>query len=163
MKLLLDKIEKVLAVVIAVLMGVLVVDVTWQVVSRFIMSDPSSFTEEVALFLLLWIAMLGAAYAFRRGAHLGLDIVIEKLHGAKKILAQRLADFVCLFFACAILIYGGLELVILNLDLKQTSAALGIEVWKVYIVIPISGVLIAIFSLERILSGAPELDHSQSQ
>ena len=161
MKSLLDKIEKSLAIIIAVLMAVLVIDVTWQVVSRFILSDPSSFTEEIALFLLLWIAMLGAAYAFRRGAHLGLDIVIEKLQGAKKVNAQRLADLVCLFFACAILVYGGLQLVLLNLELQQTSAALGIQIWKIYIVIPISGVLIAIFAIERMLVGAPELEHSQ--
>lgn len=158
MKKLLDKLESALAAVLAALMGALVLDVTWQVVSRFVLNNPSSYTEEVALFLMLWVALLGAAYAFRRGAHLGLDIVVAKLEGNRKVIAQKLAEIISLAFACIILIYGGLKLVLLNYELKQTSAALEVEVWIIYSVIPLSGLLIAIFAIERIIFGAPELN-----
>lgn len=161
MKSLLDNLEKFLAAALALLMAMLVIDVTWQIITRFILNDPSSYTEEIALFLMLWVSLLGAAYVFRRGGHLGLDILVNKLADDRKVLAQRFADLVCLAFACVILIYGGLKLVLLNYELSQTSAALQIEVWKIYSVIPLSGLLIAIFSLERIIFGAPELGHHE--
>lgn len=148
--------EKMLGHVVAALMVLLVVNVTWQVTSRFILNDPSSFTEEVALFLLLWISLLGAAYAYRRGVHLGLDILVAKLEGSNRFLAEKFADLVCLFFACVLLIYGGLELVILNIQLEQTSAALQVKFWTVYSVIPVSGVLFAFFAVEKLICGEPD-------
>lgn len=157
-----ERTEKILGYIIAGLMMLLVVDVTWQVTSRFILNDPSSFTEEIALFLLLWISMLGASYAYRRGVHLGLDIVVEKLQGSQKFWAEKFADLVCLFFAAVLLIYGGMELVLLNMQLEQTSAAMQIMFWKVYIVIPISGVLFAMFAIERLIHGDPHrMEHEQ--
>ena len=94
MKALLDKLEKLLAAALALLMAILVIDVTWQIISRFILNDPSSYTEEIALFLMLWVSLLGAAYAFRRGAHLGLDILVIKLNDDKRVIAQRVAELV---------------------------------------------------------------------
>ncbi len=159
MKNLIQKIDWCVARFVSALMALLVVDVSWQVVSRFIMNKPSVYTEELALFLVLWIALLGAAYTYRRGAHLGLDILVEKLNGTKKVVAEKFADFVCLIFALLVLVYGGWELVVLNIQLEQTSAALQMKIWIVYSVIPLSGLLISLYALERIVYGVrPELE-----
>ena len=61
----LKKLDSVLAFILMILMATIVIDVTWQVLSRFIVGNPSSVTEEIARFLLIWIGLLGAAYAFR--------------------------------------------------------------------------------------------------
>lgn len=150
MKMIIEKIDWFVARFVSVLMAILVIDVTWQVISRFILNNPSVYTEEIALFLVLWIALLGAAYTYRKGAHLGLDIIVEKLEEKQKRIAQQVGDVVCLVFALLILVYGGWELVLLNIQLNQTSAALQISIWIVYSVIPISGCLIALYALERI-------------
>jgi len=147
-------VEKILGLFVGILMALLVLDVTWQVVSRFILNNPSSFTEEAALFLMLWISLLGSAYAYRRGAHLGLDILVQKLKGKERIYAHKISDLVCFLFAAVLLVFGGIKLVALNIALEQTSAAMEIKFWKVYSVIPISGVLFAFFSAERIIDGA---------
>lgn len=153
MKIIIEKIDWFVARFVSVLMALLVVDVTWQVISRFILNNPSVYTEEIALFLVLWISLLGAAYTYRQGAHLGLDILVEKLDASKKLIAQRAADFACLIFAVVVLVYGGWELVLLNIQLNQTSAALQLSIWIVYSVIPISGSLLALYALERIFYG----------
>ena len=70
----LKKLDSVLAFILMILMATIVIDVTWQVLSRFIVGNPSSVTEEIARFLLIWIGLLGAAYAFRMHSHLGLDL-----------------------------------------------------------------------------------------
>lgn len=161
MKIIVGKIDWFVAKFVSLLMALLVVDVTWQVVSRFVLNKPSVYTEEIALFLVLWIALLGAAYTYRRGAHLGLDIVVEKLEESKKIIAHKLADIVCLVFALVILVYGGWELVLLNIQLNQTSAALQMHIWIVYSVIPISGCLIALYAVERIFLGPADTAEEQ--
>ncbi|WP_045861575.1 TRAP transporter small permease [Teredinibacter purpureus] len=152
MKSLLVKIETLLGYFLGCLMFAMVVDVSWQVITRFIVSQPSSYTEEIARYLLVWIGILGAAYAFRRHAHLGLDIVTRSLKGRKAMIAQKAADFMCLVFALSVMVIGGFNLVSLTLELNQLSAALQVRVGYIYSVIPISGVLISLFALERLLS-----------
>ncbi len=152
--------EKILEVVCAVLMALMVIDVTWQVLSRFVLSTPSSFSEELARFLLLWIGFLGAAYAYRKFAHLGLDILTANLKGTAKFVAERFSDSVTFLFSAIIMVYGGVKIMNLTLELNQLSAALQIPIGYIYSVIPLSGLLICIFAVERLLHGRPEPDHS---
>lgn len=156
MKALNKKLEKLLAVFCAGLMLLMVLDVSWQVFSRFILNDPSSFSEELARFLLIWIGFLGGAYAYRQYAHLGLDIIVSNLDGLKKRIVEGLSDVVCFLFSVIVLMYGGMKMVILTLDLQQLSAALQIKMGYVYLAIPLGGLLIMLFSLERILHGRHE-------
>ena len=132
---------------LVLLMAALVVNVIWQVASRYLLGDPSSFTEEVARFLLLWIGLLGGCHAYRTRSHLGLDLITEKLAPGAKHRARGIVLLVTLSFAVVVLIYGGGHLVALTLELKQTSAALGIPMGYVYFVLPLSGLLIAFYSL----------------
>jgi TRAP-type C4-dicarboxylate transport system permease small subunit len=130
-----------------VLMVGLVLAVTWQVISRYLFASPSSWTEEIARFLLIWIGTLGAAYAFRLNAHIGLDLLPKKLTGAA---AQRLHWFtqcVIIVFAVAVLVIGGSRLVYLTWDLRQYSAVLGLPIAVVYSIIPVTGVLVVIYAL----------------
>ena len=73
--------DAVLTRALIVLMLLLVGSVLWQVISRYVFASPSSWTEEIARFLLIWISLLGAAYAFRSGMHLALDVLPKKLQG----------------------------------------------------------------------------------
>lgn len=155
MKDVMNVIEKWLAAICAALMALMVVDVTWQVVSRFVLSNPSSFSEELARFLLIWIGFLGAAYAYRRHAHLGLDILTSQLQGAKNVLAEKFADLVSFLFAAVIMVYAGTKIMALTIELNQVSAALQIKIGYVYSVIPLSGLLICLFALERLIYGRP--------
>lgn len=145
-----DLVEKGLGWLLMFLMGAMVVDVSWQVLTRFVFVEPSSYTEELARFLLIWIGILGAAYAFRKGSHLGLDLLTHTLEGSAKRSTALAANFLCFAFAASVMVYGGWELVTLTLDLNQTSSALEWKMGYVYTVVPISGVLIALFALDNI-------------
>lgn len=150
--------ESLLAAFLGLLMAAMVVDVTWQVVTRFILSEPSSYTEELARFLLIWIGLLGAAYAYRKKAHLGLDILSQKLEGTAKRRLDIFISLVCILFAVLLMIYGGTKLMVLTLQLEQLSAALQVKIGYIYSVIPLSGILIVIFSIDRLINGDPEPD-----
>lgn len=146
MKRFVTAVDRLLDTALAIFMAALVVNVLWQVASRYLLNDPSSFTEEIARFLLLWIGLLGGCYAYRRGSHLGLDIVTERFAGPARRLSRAFVLLVAVLFALVVLGYGGGRLVWLTLELRQTSAALGIPMGYVYAVLPLSGVLIAFYS-----------------
>lgn len=129
----------------------MVMTVTWQVLSRYILRAPSSLTEEIARFQLIWLGLLGAVYTFRNRMHVGIDILVSPLEGKKRLVAEMIALISVLAFAVLILIYGGSRLVGLTYELNQTSAALGVKMAYIYSIIPISGILMVIYALHYIL------------
>ena len=146
MKSVLTALDRVLPPVLVVLMVTMVLSVTWQVVSRYLLSAPSAWTEEVARYLLIWIGMLGAAFAFRSQMHIGFDLLPNNLGD---IAARRLRLFtalVVIVFALTVLVYGGGSLVLLTWQLGQTSAALGLPIALVYSVIPLAGLIIILYA-----------------
>jgi TRAP-type C4-dicarboxylate transport system permease small subunit len=146
-----SRMERVLGWALVGLMSLMVVDVTWQVASRFVFRAPSSFTEELAGFLLIWIGLLGAAYGVRTRAHLGIDILVDQLGGARRRGVEVLAHALVLLFALSTMVGGGIWLVLLAFRLDQISAAAGIRMGFVYLALPLSGALMVLFSLEFIV------------
>ena len=145
--------DKTLRFALAVLMSAMVASVVWQVLSRYLFVVPAAWTEELARFLLIWIGMLGAAYAYRQGSHLGVDLLANKLADIGKRRLHSVVHIVCLLFAASVLVVGGGSLVSMTWELKQYSAAMGLPIAYVYSVIPASGVLISLFAADSIARG----------
>lgn len=140
-------IDRVLTTFLMFLMAFMVIVVSWQVVTRFVLQTPSSFTEELARFLLIWIGLLGAAYALRTKAHLGIDILSTRLTGFRKQVIDITVHTIIILFSTLIMIIGGLRLVVLTINLNQISAAMGVKMGYIYLVIPISGLLMVYYSI----------------
>lgn len=137
--------DRVLSRALIVLMGLLVVDVLWQVFTRFVLADSSSWTEELARYLLIWLSLLGAAYATGARLHLAVDLLPNYLHGIVRRRLEWFIDGVVLLFALAVLVGGGSRLVYVTLVLGQDSAALGVPLGIVYLALPLSGLLVATY------------------
>ena len=135
-------VDKTLEFFLVLIMAVSVLNVLWQVFTRFILKDPSSFTEELARFLLIWVGLLGASYASGKKMHLAIGVVLERQEGKIRSVIELIIQ-VCVFvFALLVMLVGGVRLVSITLALNQVSAALRIPVGYVYLVIPLSGLLI---------------------
>ena len=150
MKAIIAPLDVILRWALVVLAVFMVLTVTWQVFSRYALRAPSSLTEEIARFQLIWLGLLGAVYTFRNRMHVGIDILVAPLEGKKRMAAELVSLCSVLLFAILILIYGGGRLVQLTHDLNQTSGALGVRVSYIYSIIPISGVLMCIYALHYI-------------
>jgi TRAP-type C4-dicarboxylate transport system permease small subunit len=136
-----------LEVLVMVVVAVLVVDVLWQVFTRFILKNPSTWTEELAVFMLIWVSLLGAAVALNRGAHLGIDYFVGKL-SPKKRLYTEVFVFLCIsLFSLTVMFLGGIDLVGSTLKLQQLSPALGVKVGYVYLAVPVSGFFLVLYSV----------------
>ena len=154
MSTLLRLLDKVMGVALSALVTAMVVSVTWQILTRYLFVVPAAWTEELARFLLIWIGMLGAAYAYRTSSHLGLDLLAGKLTDRGAARLKVFSHFVCMTFAAVVLVVGGGSLVAMTWELKQYSAAIGLPIAYVYSVIPASGVLICLFALAGMLQSA---------
>ena len=139
--------DSIIRFLVAACMALMVVVVSWQVLSRYALGDPSPWTEEVARMLLIWVGLLGGVYAYREKAHLGLDLLRQKVGAEGRHRLDIITDISCGLFALAVLVVGGGALVQLTWELKQTTAVLGIPMAWVYTVLPLSGVLIVLYSI----------------
>lgn len=144
------KIDKVLEITLVVLLLVLVADVLWQVVSRYILPIPSSFTDELAGYLLIWVGVLGSAYVAGLQEHLAIDLLLQR----SSVKVQRrliiIINGIVLLFAFTVMIVGGMWLVITRFKFGVVSAALNLPMGYVYSIVPISGLLISYYSIEII-------------
>jgi TRAP-type C4-dicarboxylate transport system permease small subunit len=144
-------ITRILSITLIILMAAMVIDVSWPVFTRFILQDPSSFTEELAGFLLIWIGLLGSSYALYTKAHLGIDIITSKLEGFKKQLTRIMIHVIVILFALFVLVIGGIRLVNITLTLEQISPAIGIPMGYVYLVLPLTGFLMIYYSIASVV------------
>jgi TRAP-type C4-dicarboxylate transport system permease small subunit len=159
MKALCDRLEALVRYALVVLVTVMVSTVGWQVFSRLMarasvalelpqLVEPSRWTEELAGFQLAWLALLGAVYALRRGAHPGFDLLYSKMPPGARRLADLTTFALIACFAALVLTYGGLRLMLMTLELHQRTAALHWPMGLVYSVIPASGILMTLFAIE---------------
>jgi TRAP-type C4-dicarboxylate transport system permease small subunit len=145
----LNKLDAALGTILVSLMAMLVASVTWQVISRYALTQPSAWTEEAARFLLIWISVLGSAYAYRTRAHLAIDILPRKLGPLGAARVEALSAVLVALFAVTVMLIGGGRLVLMTWELQQTSPALALPMAVVYGVIPLSGALLVLFSVQR--------------
>ena len=148
--------DRALGGVLALLMLILVSAVTWQVASRYLLRDPSAWTEELARYLLIWIGLLGAAHAYRTRAHMGIDLLAQKVGAIGRARLRVISALAVVAFAVPVMIVGGTSLVQLTWELRQYSAALGLPMALVYSAIPLSGVVIALYALLDIAGALEE-------
>jgi len=135
-------VDKALEGLVITIMFVMVINVLWQVFTRFILRNPSSYTEELARYLLIWLGLLGASYAVGKRLHLAIDILTMRLTGKKKNYSELFINLVIFLFAFFVMVIGGWRLVHINLLLNQLSAALQIKIGYVYVAVLLSGLLI---------------------
>ncbi len=146
----------------------LVVDVLWGVASRYLLGAQSSWTEELARVLLIWVVLLGSAFAFGEKAHLGVDYLVEKFDSFSKMMVAITVNLIVLIFSVIVFLIGGMEAVLETFNSEQTMMAIGISKGYVYMVVPISGVFFVIFCLEAIVqlikdakANKPELNDTE--
>lgn len=146
-----QQIDKILEKFVAGIMAILVLDVLWQVISRYVLSAPSSFTDELAGFLLIWVGLFGAAYVAGKNEHLAIDLLVQRSGPGRRKFLEIFISLCIILFSLSVLIVGGSWLMYTRFALDVKSAALEIPLGYVYIVLPISGLLIVYFTLDNMI------------
>lgn len=131
-------------------MAIMTIDVLIGVTTRYVVGSQVSWSEELARFLLIWIGILGAAYASGQKMHLAIELLEPKLEGAKKKNLRLIISSLVILFALTVMIIGGFRLIYITHTLGQLSPAMRIPMAFIYSVVPISGILIIYFKILEI-------------
>ena len=134
-------IDKIIQVLSTIIMGVMVIAVCWQVITRYILNNPSTVTEEALRYLLIWVTMVGGAYAYGRRKHLAITALSKRLSfKGQKILDIFVQAMVILF--CVVVMIGGV-----NTAADQLSAALQLPMPLIYASVPVGAILFIFYAL----------------
>nr|WP_281989612.1 TRAP transporter small permease [Aquimarina aggregata] len=144
-------IDRILGNVLVVILAVMFMNVLWQVFSRFVLDNPSSFTDELARYLMIWLGLLGAAYVSGKNMHVAIDVLPSRSKKKVRQQMQFIVQILIILFCFLALCIGGARLVYLTYILEQYSPALRIPLALVYAVLPISGTLIIYYKVSDII------------
>ena len=147
MKRIRKQVDQIVEHFLVMILGIMVINVLWQVFTRFFTSSPSAFTDELARYLMIWLGILGAAYVAGKQEHVAIDFFVKKLKPAQIKKVYLFVRFSILCFALFGMVGGGGRLVYITLKLEQYSPSLQIPLALVYAMTPISGLLILFYKL----------------
>ena len=144
-----NKINKIIILFSSFVLVLLVLAVTWQVISRYVLNSPSTFTDELSRFSLIWIGLLGATYSFGVKAHLSIDLILTRIKGKKQILLKLFIAILVLLLVLLVQIIGGGQLSFNTMG--QLSPSLQIPMGVVYSILPLSGVINLLYMMIDII------------
>lgn len=127
----------------------MVVITTWQVITRYILNNPSSWSEELVSYLFAWASLLGACLVTGERGHMNIPIVVEKFSLPVQKGFAVAGEVITLLFSIIILLYGGAQ--ITQLAMGQQTSSLGVAVGVFYFVLPLAGILNALYTVINIV------------
>lgn len=126
-------------------MGFLVCLVTWQVITRFILKNPSTVTEQLARYVFVWVVLLNAAYVFGKREHMNISYLVGKFPPKAQLVCSLITEVCTLAFMLTVMVGGGL--VAVNIGMSQMDAALPLRTGIFYLAMPLCGVMTTVYTL----------------
>lgn len=145
----LDQYHRALKFILGLLLGLMILPVFLQILSRYTPLIPRFiWTEEIARFCFVWIVMIGSMIAVRDDAHFDVDLFPEpetkRQRGVAKLIVH--AAMACL---AIIFLWYGTEFA--RFGLRQESEMWGINMLSIYIAFPLAGLTWLLFLFEKII------------
>lgn len=133
----------------AVLVVVLCLAATLQVLSRYLLGTPFSWTEEIATLGFAWLVFIGASLALKQNAHFAITTLVESLPPRLNLVARRLA-LVCVILAGLLLVIYGVRLALHSAHVR--TPILGLSRAWLYLAAPAGGLLLMLRAAEQLLA-----------
>ncbi len=142
-----DHLEEYMLIILFPLMTIIVFVAT---MVRYFQLGSIPWSEELARYIMVWLAYIGASLGIKRNAHLGVEVVVN-------MLPKQFAKFMNLFRAAVIIlfnvliIYFSYKIIMHQIAIKQTSPALFIPIWLAYLAVPFGAFLMSIRVIQSVL------------
>lgn len=141
--------NRLLSILAGVSFIAMVVLTCWQVFTRYILKNPSSWSEELVSYLFAWASLFGASLITSERGHMNIPILVEKASPTVRKYLAIFGELVAFAFSAIILLYGGIE--ISKLAMGQMTSSLGVAVGVFYIALPVCGVLNMLYTVLNII------------
>jgi TRAP-type transport system small permease protein len=123
--------------------------VIYGVVLRYGFNASQPYVEQVALLMVISVAMFGAAAGARESGHIGLDSVVQLLPAKGQAVIKAIVELLILAFA-ALLLWGSVHMA--TSTYHDTIPTLGISEAFRYLPPVMAALLIALFSIEHLVA-----------
>lgn len=143
-----EGLDKLILFICVVLFMFMTVVGTYQILSRYVLKDPSTISEELISYSFAWMSMFAASYVFGKRDHMRMVFFIEKFNKKTQVLIGILSEIVVFLFAFGVLVCGGKA--ITSLTMTQISPALRVSMGYVYSVLPTCGFITSLYSIFNI-------------
>lgn len=134
MKKLLTLMEKTFAFLSMVGIGLMLIIIFLQVISRYFFGYTASYSEELSRYLFVWVTFLSLPVVSRQGGHMAVGLLTERFTG-ERLRRLKIAGCICSLAFLAIMVWQGIRMV--QLAVWQTSPAMEIPMSYMYISIPL--------------------------
>lgn len=141
-------VDRTIITAVAAVMITIVTTTFLQVVSRYVFQSPFLWTEELARVCGIWLTYLGAATVYRHGAHIAIDLIVEKFSTKPQFVFRVVAELICGAFASGIL---AASIVLITRITPRATPALHIPIKFVYAAASAGTGLIVFFTFERLI------------
>ncbi|WP_139312656.1 TRAP transporter small permease [Vibrio panuliri] len=152
-----DNIEEIITVP---LMAALLVVLTWQIVSRWLLNDPSLWSEEFARVLFMYMCMIGCSMAIKRGAHVNITFFSDKLPQKARIALILSLEFAVLLSIFAI-IYLGYQHVQRTAFFELITLGISSK-WQTY-ALPIGGCFMVFRQVQKLIGIAKQFSNRDKE
>lgn len=133
----------------------------WQVFTRYILQNPSSWSEELVSYLFAWMSLFGASIVVGERGHMNIPILVERMGKKGRKFFAIFAEIIACLFAGVILVYGGIQ--ITSLAMGQMTSALGIPIGVFYVVLPLSGLINIVYTILNIYDIATKSEVAEGE
>ena len=161
----LKKMMHLLEVVSVAFFSVMILLVLYQIVMRKVFNASPPWTEELARYAMIWSTLLACAVLLKEKGHIMLDYFIEFLPPPVKKAVVLLTGVVIIVLT-ATFGYGGFGMIQTSIAVSQLSPGAGLPMWAVYIIMPLSGVLMVacqLLAMVEILRGKPRAQEGSGE
>lgn len=156
--------NKVIEVICTTLLAFMVVLGTWQIITRYILNNPSTVSEDLLIYSFVWMSLLGSAYVFGKKDHMTMVFFRQKLESKSpkvKIILNVITELLVMIFSAFVLVLGGFQISMLAMG--QISPALGISMGYIYLSLPLSGVITIIYNILNLMDLKQEITQSNKK
>jgi len=145
----LELLDRAVEWLVAALVAAMVIAGFLQIVNRFVFNVSLSWSEELQRYLNIWIVFLAIPIGYRRGVHLGMNMLFERMPALAQRSLQLLQELLWLVLALTIAWFATRIMVIAQ---NQTSGSLGITMDKVYLAQVVGGAYLALIAVRRLVT-----------
>lgn len=135
-------------ITIAFLLSGMSICILLAVISRYVIKMPIPWTEEMARYLMIWVAFLSGSLGLRRGVHVGIVFLVRQTSRNLQLLLSIVGRILMTVFFIFV-IYQGFKLT--GLVARQLSPAMRISMSRVYISLPISSLFFVSFNIQLLI------------
>lgn len=149
MKTLRTILDKTLNLLAGISLAAMTLLTTYQVITRYVFNAPSTWSEELVGYLFAWSTMLGATVISGERGHMNIPILVDRFAPPLRKAFHIFAEIIAFLFSATILVFGGVQ--VSNLAMGQQTSSLGVAVGVFYWIMPVCGVVMALYAILNII------------